>query len=106
MSDALLNALRRKVVTYKAAGRLDLVAKCEARIAERQASAVDRAAPPEPAPWPDPAEPESSHAEYRGDGIHAVGGGWYEVVVDGKVMDKLRGSDAAQAAYDAYTEAD
>jgi hypothetical protein len=37
----------------------------------------------------------------REDGVHSVGGGWHEVVVDGQVVDKVRGADAAQEAYEA-----
>jgi len=48
---------------------------------------------------PEP-EPDS-----REDGVHAVGGGWHEIVVDGEVIDKIRGADAAQDAYEAYQEA-
>jgi hypothetical protein len=35
----------------------------------------------------------------RDDGVHSVGGGWHEVVVDGRVIDKVRGADAADEAY-------
>jgi hypothetical protein len=41
----------------------------------------------------------------RDDGVHSVGGGWHEVVVDGQVIDKIRGADAAQDAYEAAQEA-
>lgn len=42
----------------------------------------------------------------RDDGVHSVGGGWHEVVVDGRVIDKVRGADAAQDAYEAAQEVD
>ena len=41
-------------------------------------------------------EPERDGRE---DGVHSVGRGWHEVVVDGRVIDKVRGSDAADEAY-------
>lgn len=43
--------------------------------------------------------------ESREDGVHNVGGGWHEIVIDGEVIDKVRGADAAQEAYEAYQEA-
>lgn len=46
-------------------------------------------------------EPEP---EQRDDGVYAVGGGWHEVVVAGEVVDKVRGADAAQEAYEAHQE--
>lgn len=45
------------------------------------------------------AEARESQPEEREDGVHSVGGGWHEVVVDGAVVDKVRGADAAQEAY-------
>lgn len=59
---------------------------------------VDKTASSEP-------EPEAQ-AEQRPDGVHAVGGGWHEVVIDGQVIDKIRGAEAAQSAYDAYLQSE
>lgn len=50
----------------------------------------------------EPAEPEPEPDD-REDGVYAVGGGWHEVVVDGQVIDKVRGADAAQDAYEEAT---
>lgn len=47
-------------------------------------------------------EPQSA-PENRGDGAHAVGGGWFEVVVGGEVVDKVRGQDAANDSYVEHT---
>jgi hypothetical protein len=54
------------------------------------------------------AEPEPSEAEpdQRDDGVHSVGGGWHEVVIGGEVIDKIRGADAAQEAFEAYQESE
>lgn len=60
---------------------------------------VDPSAPEAPEPEPEP-EPEE-----REDGVHSVGGGWHELVIDGAVIDKIRGAEAAQEAYEAYQEA-
>jgi hypothetical protein len=46
-----------------------------------------------------------TEVEEREDGVHNVGGGWYEIVVDGEMIDKVRGAEAAQEAYEAYQEA-
>lgn len=35
----------------------------------------------------------------RTDGVHPAGGGWYEVVVAGEVVDKVRGSESANDLY-------
>ena len=45
-------------------------------------------------PMPTEAEPGQ-----RSDGVHPVGGGWHEVVVGGEVVDKVRGSEAANDVY-------
>lgn len=51
-----------------------------------------------------PARPEPSEGPLRRpDGVHAVGGGWHEVVVAGEVVDKIRGADAARETYEALT---
>jgi hypothetical protein len=65
----------------------------------RQVAAENGASLDEPEPEPEP-EPEE-----REDGVHSVGGGWHEVVIGGEVIDKIRGADAAQEAYEAYQEA-
>lgn len=87
MPNDLLNALRRKVAAYTAAGRLDLVEKCEARIA-----AIDASAP----------EPEPEPGEDRDDGVHAVGGGWFEIIAGGELVKKMQGADAARDAYEKH----
>lgn len=51
-------------------------------------------------------EAGESAPEDRADGVHSVGGGWHEVVIDGQVIDKIRGAEAAQSAYDAYLQSD
>jgi hypothetical protein len=48
----------------------------------------------DPEPVPEPVEDD------REDGVHAAGGGWYEVVINGEVVDKVRGGDAAQDVYE------
>lgn len=63
---------------------VDLDASAEASVAEAE---------PEPEP------------EEREDGVYDLGGGWHEVVVGGEVIDKVRGAEAAQEAYEAYQEA-
>lgn len=93
-NDPLANALRRKVAAYTAAGMHELAEKCAAKLA-----AIEDAAS-EPAPEPEP-EPDE-----RGDGVHATGGGWYELVVDGAVVDKVRGAEAAEDTYEELTEDD
>lgn len=47
-------------------------------------------------------EPEPAPDD-REDGVYSVGGGWHEVVVAGRVIDKVRGADAAQDAYEEAT---
>ena len=57
----------------------------------------------------DLSEPDVGHVEVateRGDGVHGVGGPWYEVVVGGEVVDKVRGAGAAKEAYETYLEVD
>jgi hypothetical protein len=51
-------------------------------------------------------EPEQSEPEQRDDGVHSVGGGWHELVIGGEVIDKIRGADAAQEAFEAYQESE
>jgi hypothetical protein len=53
---------------------------------------------PEPNPEPEPDD--------REDGVYSVGGGWHEVVVNGAVIDKVRGADAAQDVYEEATGGD
>lgn len=52
-----------------------------------------------------PAAPVETVRDDREDGVHSVGGGWHEVVVDGAVIDKVRGADAAQDVYETAREA-
>lgn len=52
----------------------------------------------------DEATVEEPVRDDRENGVHSVGGGWHEVVIDGAVIDKVRGADAAQAAYDEATK--
>ena len=101
--DPLLNALRRKLAAYQGAGLDDRVDLVEARIAELGSESADQVdEEPEPVPEPEP-EPEPDGRE---DGYYSVGGGWHEVVVDGQVVDKVRGAEAAQEAFDAQQSED
>ena len=101
MPDSLLNALRRKLAAYQGAGLGDRVDLVEARIAELESESADQVdEEPEPVPEPEP-EPDG-----REDGYYSVGGGWHEVVVDGQVVDKVRGAEAAQEAFDAQQSED
>ncbi len=75
----------------------DLRAHFREVAAEHGVDLADRADEPEPAPEPAP-EPDD-----REDGVYSVGGGWHEVVVDGAVIDKVRGADAAQDVYEEAT---
>lgn len=60
-------------------------------------SGVDLGGGVTPADWGDQVR---DGVEDREDGVHDLGGGWYEVVVGGVVVDKVRGADAAQDAYE------
>lgn len=51
-------------------------------------------------------EVDESAPEDRGDGVHSVGGGWHELVIGGEVLDKIRGADAAQEAYEEYQQSE
>lgn len=44
-------------------------------------------------------QPQAEPQQVGADGVRPAGGGWHEVVVDGEVVDKIRGRDAAEAAY-------
>jgi hypothetical protein len=102
MPDSLLNALRRKIAAYQGAGLDDRVDLVEARIAELESQSEpdegDAESVPEPEPDPEP--------DGREDGYYSIGGGWHEVVVDGQVVDKVRGAEAAQEAFDAQQSED
>jgi hypothetical protein len=104
--DPLLAALRRKSVAYRGAGLDEWADRVDARITELESqSEADEGdaessleAVPEPEPEPEP--------DGREDGYYSVGGGWHEVVVDGQVVDKVRGAEAAQEAFDAQQSED
>jgi hypothetical protein len=52
------------------------------------------------------ADEAEAEVDDREDGVYSVGGGWHEVVVDGAVIDKVRGADAAQDVYEEATGGD
>lgn len=60
-------------------------------------SADDVVEPSEPTPATEDEVVEPSVEAPDAASINAAGGGWYEIVVDGKVVDKVRGEEAAQA---------
>lgn len=93
------------------------------RNGERLGSVLVDKASTEPVPQPEPepsgqlteteqeadrqaAEARESLPEQLSDGVHAVGGGWHEVVIGGDVIEKIRGADAAQEAYEAYQQSE
>lgn len=50
-----------------------------------------------------PAPAASEEQEKPEEGTHHTGAGWYEVRVDGEVIDKIRGEEAAEALYQELT---
>jgi hypothetical protein len=80
---------------------VERVARYDARLASLEALTEE----PEPEPEPETGlEPDSSEPDERADGVHALGGGWHEIVADGAVVDRLRGAEAAEEAYEAFKE--
>jgi hypothetical protein len=78
---------------------VERVARYDARLASLEAP-TEQPEPPQPEPKPD----ELDEPDERDDGVYAIGGGWHEIVADGAVVDKLRGAEAAEEAYEAYKE--
>lgn len=93
------------------------------RNGERLGSVLVDKTSAEPAPQPEPepagqltateqeadwqaAEARQSLPEQLPDGVHGVGGGWHEVVIGGQVIEKIRGAEAAQEAYEAYQQSE
>lgn len=65
----------------------------------RQVDAVLATRPVDPDPEPDTgdAPDETGHVDHTG--IDHVGAGWYEVVVNGETVEKVRGKQAAEARF-------
>jgi hypothetical protein len=78
---------------------VERVARYDARLASLEAP-TEQPEPPQPEPG------ELGELDDQADGVHAIGGGWHEIVVDGAVVDKLRGAEAAEEAYQNLTESD
>jgi hypothetical protein len=77
---------------------VERAARIDARLASLEAPALEAEEPE--------AEVTTAPEPVPDDGAHAVGGGWYEVVVDGEMVEKVQGAEAAQEAYQTLRETD
>lgn len=96
MRPSVLGAIRRNRRIAERAGQVERVARYDARLASLEA--------PTPASKPKAEPAKTTTDEPRDDGVHALGGGWHEIVVDNVVVDKLQGAEAAQEAYETLKE--
>jgi hypothetical protein len=95
--------LRRNRRIAERAGQVERAARYDARLASLEALTEEPEPEPETGLETGP-EPDSSEPDERADGVHALGGGWHEIVADGAVVEKLRGAEAAEEAYEAFKE--
>lgn len=97
--------VRRTLARMDEAKRWERVSESEAAEAEAAYEAKQeslrrpRGAAPTPV-YVVNSEPKTPESETVTDGVRAAGGGWYEVVKGGEVVDKVRGKEAAEEVYE------